>query len=108
MQNSRTYYGGTFLEEEDLKESNIKHRIELEYYTTKRHINEFEENEKNSYGIEIIKKEYIDNEIGIETGIKQQVSDNAKKIIEIIDTLKKYKVTPIGLNDVLEDLLKAN
>ena len=41
MQNSRTYYGGTFLEEEDLKESNIKHRIELEYYTTKRHINEF-------------------------------------------------------------------
>ena len=91
-----------------LKESNIKHRIELEYYTTKRHINEFEENEKDSYGIEIIKKEYIDNEIGIETGIKQQVSDNAKKIIEIIDTLKRYKVTPIGLNDVLEDLLKAN
>ena len=108
MQNSRTYYGGTFLEEEDLKESNIKHRIELEYYTTKNYINEVKENEETSYGIEIIKKEYIDNRIGIETGTKQQVSNNAKKVIEIIDTLKRYKVTPIGLNDVLEDLLKAN
>ena len=34
MQNSRTYYGGAFLGEEDLKETNINHRIELEYYTT--------------------------------------------------------------------------
>ena len=108
MQNSRTYYGGTFLEEDDLKESNIKHRIELEYYTTKNYINEVKEDEETSYGIEIIKKEYIDNKIDIETGFKKQVSSNAKKVIEIIDTLKKYKVTPIGLNDVLEDLLKAN
>lgn len=108
MQDYRTYYGGTFLEEDDLKESNIKHRIELEYYTTKNYINKVKENEETSYGIEIIKKEYIDNKIGIETGIKKQVSNNAKKVIEIIDTLKKYKVTPIGLNDVLEDLLKAN
>ena len=39
--------------------------------------------------------------------LKKEAKD-AKKVIEIIDTLKKYKVTPIGLNDVLEDLLKAN
>ena len=108
VQDCRTYYGGTFLGEDDLKESNIKHRIELEYYTTKNYISEVKENEETSYGIEIIKKEYIDNEIGIETGIKKQVSNNARKVIEIIDTLKKYKVTPIGLDDVLEDLLKAN
>lgn len=108
VQNSRTYYGGTFLGEDDLKESNIKHRIELEYYTTKNYINEVKEDEETSYGIEIIKKEYIDDKIDIETGFKKQVSSNAKKVIEIIDTLKKYKVTPIGLNDVLEDLLKAN
>ena len=102
MQKSRTYYGGAFLGEEDLKETNINHRIELEYYTiTNKEI-------KNSYGIEVIKKEYKNNEINTEITNKKQICNSAEKIIEIIDTLKKYKVTPIGLNDVLEDLLKAN
>lgn len=107
VQNSRTYYGATFLGEEDLKETNIKHRIELEYYTTKNNINKVKDKE-TTYGIEIIKKEYLNNKIGIETETKEQISNNSQKVIEIIDTLKKYKVTPIGLNDVLEDLLKAN
>ncbi len=105
MKDSRTYYGGTFLEEEDLKESNIKHRIELEYYTT---ANKETNDEKHSYGIEIIKKEYKNNRIDTESNSKECISNSSEKIIEIIDTLKKYKVTPIGLNDVLEDLLKAN
>lgn len=107
VQNSRTYYGATFLGEEDLKETNIKHKIELEYYTTKNYINKAKDKE-TTYGIEIIKKEYVNNKIGIETETKEQISNNSQKVIEIIDTLKKYKVTPIGLNDVLEDLLKAN
>ena len=38
----------------------------------------------------------------------ENISNSSDKVIEIINTLKKYKVTPIGLNDVLEDLLKAN
>ena len=105
MKDSRTYYGGTFLEEEDLKESNIKHRIELEYYTT---ANKETNDEKHGYGIEIIKKEYKNNRIDTESNSKECISNSSEKIIEIIDTLKKYKVTPIGLNDVLEDLLKAN
>ena len=102
MQNSRTYYGGAFLGEEDLKETNINHRIELEYYTTTN------KEIKDSYGIEIIKKEYKNNEINTEITSKKHISSSAKKVIEIIDTLKRNKVTPIGLNDVLEDLLRAN
>lgn len=108
MQDSRTYYGATFLGEEDLKESNIKHRIELEYYTTENHIKEEIKDRETTYGIEIVKKEYTNDKIEIETESKKQISNNSQKVIEIIDTLKKYKVTPIGLNDVLEDLLKAN
>ena len=81
MQNSRTYYGGAFLGEEDLKETNINHRIELEYYTiTNKEI-------KNSYGIEVIKKEYKNNEINTEITRKKHISDSAKKVIEIIDML---------------------
>ena len=53
-------------------------------------------------------KEYKNDRIDTESNSKEYISNSSEKIIEIIDTLKKYKVTPIGLNDVLEDLLKAN
>ena len=108
MKGSRTYYGATFLEGEDLKESNINHKIELEYYTTKNYTNKETKEEETTYGIEIIKKEYKNNKIDTESNSKEYISNSSEKIIEIIDTLKRYKVTPIGLNDVLEDLLKAN
>lgn len=108
MYNSKAYYGGTFLNEEELKETAINHRIELEYYTTKNHINKNTKEEYISYGIEIVKKEYKDSKIDIESDNKEYISNNVDKVIQIIETLKKYKVTPIGLNDVLEDLLKVN
>lgn len=106
--NSRAYYGATFLGEEELKETNINHRIELEYYTTKNHINKNTEDEITTYGIEIIKKEYENDKINMESSNREYISSNVDKVIEIIETLKKHKVTPIGLNDVLEDLLRAN
>ena len=103
MQYSRTYYGEAYLGKEDLKETNIKHKIQLEYYTTQ------ETKDKNDiFGIEIVKKEYKKNGINTETCNRNFVSDNTQKVIEIINTLKKYKVTPVGLNDVLDDLLKTN
>lgn len=103
MDNSKTCYGMTYFDENDLKETKIDHRVELEYYRT-------EENTKNDikYGIEIRKKEYINNSITEESNNIENVSNSSDKVIEIINTLKKYKVTPVGLNDVLEDLLKAN
>ena len=108
MYDSKTYYGGTFLEKEDLKETVINHRIELEYYTTKNYINKDSKEEFNGYGIEIVKKEYKDDKINIESNDRKFISDNSDKVIKIIETLKKHKVTPIGLNDVLEDLLRTS
>ena len=54
----------------------------------------------------MIKKEYTKDNIKIEKRRIDNISENAKKVINIIETLKKYKVTPIGLQDVVEDLLK--
>lgn len=103
MNGSKTCYGMTYFNENDLKETTINHKIELEYYKTENNTqNEF------NYGIEIRKKEYKNNNLTIESNHIQNVSNNSNKVIEIINTLKKYKVTPVGLNDVLEDLLKAN
>ncbi len=103
MQHSRTYHGETFLEKKDLAETNIKNKVQLEYYTIKQ-TNE----KKDVYGIEVIKKEFRSNGIDTEISSINDISDSSKKVIDIINTLKLNKVTPIGLNDVLEDLLKAN
>ena len=103
MQHSRTYYGETFLEKKDLTETNIKNKVQLEYYTIKQ-----TNQKKDVYGIEVIKKEFKSNGIDTEICSRNEISNNSRKVIEIINTLKKYKVTPIGLNDVLEDLVKAN
>ena len=103
MINSKTCYGMTYFDENDLKETQINHRVELEYYKT----NKYEENDFK-YGIEICKKEYIDDNISVETNKIENITNSSDKVIEIINTLKKYKVTPVGLNDVLEDLMKAN
>ena len=99
----KTCYGMTYFDENDLKETQINHRVELEYYKT----NKYEENDFK-YGIEICKKEYINDNITVETNKIENITNSSDKVIEIINTLKKYKVTPIGLNDVLEDLMKAN
>ena len=103
MEKLKTYHGEIFLEKDDLVETDIKNKIQLEYYTIK------EANDKeNNYGIEIIKTEYKKNGTYQEINIRNDICDNSQKIIEIINSLKKHKVTPIGLNDVLDDLLKAN
>lgn len=103
MQHSRTYYGEAYFGKEDLEEANIEHKVQLEYYTIKG-----TKDKKDTYGIEIIKREYKTNGIDIEASSRSFISNNSQKVIEIINTLKEHKVTPIGLNDVLEDLLKAN
>ena len=103
MINSKTCYGMTYFDEKDLKDTKINHRVELEYYKTDKC-----KEDDFKYGIEICKKEYINNDIIIETNNVENITNSSDKVIEIINTLKKYKVTPIGLNDVLEDLLKLN
>lgn len=103
MINSKTYYGKAYFDENDLKKAQINHRVELEYYKTHKC-----KEDDFKYGIEICKKEYIDNNVTIETNKVENITNSSDKVIEIINTLKKYKVTPIGLNDVLEDLMKAN
>ena len=103
MQYSRTYQGETFLEKKDLAETNIKHKIRLEYYTIKE-----TKDDTDKYGIEVVKKQIKNNGIDMESSSINYISNSSKKVIEIINTLKKHKVTPIGLNDVLEDLLKTN
>ena len=102
--NSKVYYGHTFLENTDLINSKIKNRIELEYYRTKKQKNLFLSKDNKSYGIEIVKKEYEGKRINIEKEKVDRITDTLNSINSILDKLKKFKVTPIALKDVLEDM----
>jgi len=106
LKNSTVYYGATFLDEKDLVETNITNNIELEYYRTENCKTNILKKEKTSYGIEIIKREYILDDVKVEKSRLEDISTNAKKVINIIESLRMHKVTPIGLQDVVCDLLK--
>jgi hypothetical protein len=102
----KTCYGVAYLGKEDFPEENINHKIKLKYYKIKNLKNNIIGKKTKKYGIEILKKEYNKDNVSVERNAIEDISTNRNEVIAIINTLKKYKVTPIGLNDVLEDLLK--
>lgn len=104
---SKVYYGNTFLDTKDLKETNIKNRIELEYYRTKKRKNYFLREDTESYGIEIVKKEYQGKKVNIEKEKIDRVSNKKSTINSILDKLKQFKVTPITLQEVVHDIMKG-
>lgn len=102
--NSKVYYGNTFLEVKELKNNNVKNRIELEYYRTKKSKKHFLRENSETYGIEIVKKEYQGRKVNIEKEHIDKISNTKTSIDAILGTLKKFKVTPIALKDVIEDI----
>ena len=80
----RIFCGSTFIRVEKLKEVGINHPIKLEYYKI---INEDEivRKEKAKFGIDVVKTEYIDNNIKVEDKKIQYVSNDEKRIEEILN-----------------------
>lgn len=102
MESSRIYYGETIVNIKELIETNRKGFIKLEYYGTKQTI----QNEHTEYGIEIVKKEYINKDFVEEINNINNITNDEKQIEEIISLLKRNKVTPMGLDDIISDLAK--
>ena len=107
MKNLGNYYGATLIDTTDLVDTSNKNRIILEYYKNKKHSLK-KVKLKTSYGIKVVKKEYKEDKVKLESNTIKQISTNEAKIKNIIKVLKTYKVTPIALNDVLTDLLKTS
>ena len=102
--NSKVCYGKTFLEAKDIKGTNIKNKIELEYYRIKKKKHHLLKEDTETYGIEIVKKEYQGRKVNIEKE-KVDIIENKKVSIDsILNTLRTFKVTPIALKDVIEDM----
>lgn len=101
----RTFFSSTFIKKEMLKEAGIYYPIKLEYYKI---INEDEmiKQERAKFGIHVVKTEYKKEDVKVENKKIQYLSNDEKKIEEILNILKENEVTPITVEDVLSDFSK--
>lgn len=99
----KRFFGGIFIEKEKLQKEGINHPIKLEYY---KHINE-EINEKNKYGITIVKTEYIPEKQKVETKDLESITNDENKIDEILNLFKDNQVTTIHSEEIITDLFES-
>lgn len=101
----KTFFGGTFIEKEKLEEAGINHPIKLEYY---KQINEDDINcyNKPKYGIEIVKTEYIPDNIKVETKSIKYVTNDEFEENRILTIFKENQVTLINSEEVISDLFR--
>ena len=97
----KTFYGGVFISKVKLKEANIYNPIKLEYYKIKD-----EKENKEEYGIEIIKTEYAENKVLTESKSVNNITDDENIANNVLELFKRNEVTPVAANEIIEDLFK--
>ena len=97
----KTFFDGIFMDEEKLKKEDIEYPIKLEYYKTIA----MEENVEAKYGIEIIKTEYRKEKAIVESNVVNNITNNSNDADKILTILRNNEVTPIGMQDVLDDMI---
>ena len=92
----KTFFGGIFVNQQQLEEEGINYPIKVEYYKTAE-----EEKGEKIYGIEVIKKEYkiIEEKVQIDRITKEE-----NEIENLLKLLRRNEVTTIGVRDVVEDM----
>lgn len=99
----KTFFSSMFIENEKLREAEINYPIQLEYYKI---INEDElmKQEGVKFGIYIVKTEYKKEKVKIEDKKIQYVSNDERKIEEILNILKRNEVPPVTAEEILREL----
>ncbi len=102
----KIFFGSIFVKKEILKEAGRIYPIKLEYYKI---INEDEiiKNRRAKFGIEILKTEYAEKSTKIERKVINYISNDERKIEEILNIFKNNSVTPISASEIVLDLCKA-
>lgn len=102
----KTFYTSTFIKKEKLEEAGITYPIKLEYYKI---INEDEimKGEKARFGIKVVKTEYRDEKTKIEEKEITYLSNDEKRIEEILNIFKENEVTPISVEEIIYDFWKS-
>ncbi len=95
-------------DEERLNQDCIK-KVQLEYYVVEEDVEEDLPDLKGKcYGIEIVKKELTSNDdTYMENNLIKDIMFCEKRMVEFVNSLILHKVTPITLNNIVEDFLAA-
>ncbi len=96
----KTFFDGVFVSNKVLEEAGIHYPIKLEYYKTL-----MEENVEPKFGIEIVKTEYKDGMVNIESKEVKNITNDEQEQNSILTILRNNEVTPFGLEDVLQEVL---
>lgn len=97
----RILYGNLQLDEGLLIKNQIYHNIKIEYYKVK---NTNVENNA-AYGIEIVKKEYLNGNEKEEKESMKNLTKSEEKVETILEILKRNVVTPTSLEYIITDML---
>lgn len=100
----KKFYAGVVLNKDELTNSDSNH-IELEYYKILRTNRESITRKSNLYGIEIVKKEYLGKRKTKEKNNIYNLTNDETVVDKLLDILKTNKVTPIALNDIVDEIL---
>ena len=95
------FFGCTFMSQDELANIGVKYPIKLEYYKTKTNEEDVKNENEIKYGIEVIKTSYIEEKINIEKRTIPEIIKDELKINEILNTLKRHKVTPISAEYII-------
>lgn len=101
----KTFFGGTFIEKEQLEKAGIFHPIKLEYY---KQINEddIKTLNKTKFGISIVKTEYIKDRVEVETKEIKYITNDEVEENKILEIFKNNKVTPINSEEIITDIFR--
>lgn len=105
MNNIKELYGEAIIDSRDSEELNIGERIKLEYYKTISKL--FANGNRETYGIDIVKKYKDTKKEKIESREINNILLEEKQTEKLLKILINNKVTPIALDDVLTDLIRA-
>lgn len=103
---NKRFYSKVEFEAENLTDKDLK--MCLEYYLTENtYSNDYKNaQELKSFGIGIVKKQYLCDEIvNIEYKSAEHLSLDKEKVEMLLEKLAKNTVTPISLYNVLDDLI---
>lgn len=94
-------YGKAIIDSSDSAEFEENRKIELEYYMTKRESILLEDSKP--YGIEIIKKDLDNEEVEVEDKVINNICYKEYDTDKLLDILIEYKVTPVAVDDIIQD-----
>ena len=98
----KTFFGGIFMNKDELRGEGILYPIKLEYYKIK------DLKSKNDiFGVEVVKTEYLNEEVKVEKASVDRLTNDETIENSILNLLKRNEVTPVALKDVVQDLAKC-